>query len=104
MRTMIMTVGLALVAVSGAFAATPSMTCKLQNGAPCTAQHVKNLEGNLKRAASGARAPLADVKTLSVGSNGALTCQQANGKACSAEQIKFILEVSGHTDLTVTAR
>jgi hypothetical protein len=104
MRTIIITAGLALAAVSGASAATPPMTCKLQNGAPCTAQHVQNLQNRLKQAGTGSRAVLADVKTLSVAPNGALTCEQANGKACTSQQIKLILEVSANTDLTIAAR
>ncbi len=105
MRTMIIAAGLALVAVSGASAATPSMTCKLQNGAPCTAQHIQSLQASVRQAAaSSSRVALADVKTLSVGSNGALSCEQTNGKACTVQQIKLILEVSAKTDLTLTAR
>lgn len=101
MKTIVMTVTLSLAAVSGAIAGAPSLTCTLQNGAPCTAQHVKNLEANVRRSATGSRAGLADVKRLSVGSNGTVTCEQTNGKPCTAQQVKMVRDLSANSDLTV---
>jgi len=104
MKTMMVSAMLSLVAVSGAMGKEPSLSCKGPNGASCTAQRVKRLEGVVKEASKGARAPLADVKTLSIESDGTLRCRQTGGKACTDQQMQMVREVAASLEMTVTSK
>ncbi len=93
---------LSLVAVSGAMGKDPSLTCRGSNGAQCTAQRVKRLEAVVKEASKGPRAALANVKSLSISSGGALDCRQTSGKVCTDQQMQMVREVAASLEMTVT--
>jgi hypothetical protein len=102
MKNMMITAALSLMVVSGAIAGEQSMTCSRQGGAPCTAQHVKQLETAVKAAAKGSRKELANVKSLSLASsNGTLKCKQTDGSACTAQQMQMVRDVSAASPNTV---
>ena len=103
MKLVIVSAALSLLAVS-ASAAGAKLTCAGPGGHACSAQHVQKLDAAVKEAAKSGNATLADVKSITLGSDGALNCQRNNGSACTTEQIRSVRNMGAALNLKVTPR